>query len=168
MTGFDHFGRPRPAPPPGAPAPAMAAWLGGTGLLPFVFGAAAIWLAPEPIRAFAVSAVVVYAAVILSFLGGLAWGATSAAATDGRWKQLYARLLAASVVPALVAWGAALLPPAYGLAVMALCFVAVLALDRRLAAAGIVPPWWLKLRIRLSLTVAALLLAAAAGIALKS
>ncbi len=143
--------------------PAAAAWLGGTGALPFVFAAAAIWLAPEPVRAFAVSAVVVYAAVILSFLGGLAWGATAAAATSIPWTRGHARLLVASVVPALVGWGAALLPPVSGLVLMAVCFVAVLALDRRLSALGIVPPWWLKLRVRLSLTVAALLLVAAAG-----
>ena len=163
MTGFDHFGRPRPLPQRGAPVPAAAAWLGGTGALPFVFAAAAVWFAPDPVRAFAVSAIVVYAAVILSFLGGLAWSATAAATTTTAWTPAHARLLVASVVPALAGWAGALLPPGYGLALMALCFVAVLALDRRLSALGMVPPWWLKLRVRLSLTVAALLLVAAAG-----
>jgi hypothetical protein len=103
--------------------------------------------------------------VILSFLGGLAWGATCAATVDGRWEPTHSRLLAASVVPALVGWVAALLPLAYGLVVLALSFVGVLAIDRRLASLRMVPPWWMKLRRRLSLTVAALLLVAALGAA---
>lgn len=124
---------------------------------------AGIWLAPEPARSFAVSAIVVYAAVILSFLGGLAWGATCATAVDGSWSRPHGRLLAASVLPALAGWGAALLPPAYGLVLMALCFVAVLGIDRQLSVRRMVPAWWLRLRVRLSLAVAALLLLAAAG-----
>lgn len=105
----------------------------------------------------------IYAAVILSFLGGLAWGATCAATVDARWTPEHARLLVASVVPALAGWGMALLPASLGLTLMALCFVAVLMIDRRLAALGMVPPWWMKLRLRLSLTVAALLIIAAFG-----
>lgn len=84
---------------------------------------------------------------------------------DARWEPVHARLLAASVVPALAGWGAALLPLGFGLVVLALCFVGVLAIDRRLASLGMVPPWWMKLRRRLSLTVAALLLLAALGVA---
>lgn len=83
---------------------------------------------------------------------------------DGRWEPVHARLLVASVVPALAGWGAALLPPGFGLVVLALSFVGVLAIDRRLASLGMVPSWWMKLRRRLSLTVAALLLLAALGV----
>ncbi len=123
----------------------------------------AIWLGSEAASGFAAFAVVLYGAVILSFLGGLAWGATSAATVEGRWELTHSRLLAASVVPPLIAWGAALLPPGYGLVVLALSFVGVLAIDRRLASLRMVPPWWMKLRRQLSLTVAALLLVAAFG-----
>ncbi len=123
----------------------------------------AIWLGSEAASGFAAFAVVLYGAVILSFLGGLAWGATSAATVEGRWELTHSRLLVASVVPPLIAWGAALLPPGYGLVVLALSFVGVLAIDRRLASLRMVPPWWMKLRRQLSLTVAALLLVAAFG-----
>ncbi|MCU0893622.1 MAG: DUF3429 domain-containing protein [Rhodospirillales bacterium] len=132
-------------------------------MLPFAMAVPAIWLGSEAASGFAAFAVVLYGAVILSFLGGLAWGATSAATVEGRWELTHSRLLAASVVPPLIAWGAALLPPGYGLVVLALSFVGVLAIDRRLASLRMVPPWWMKLRRQLSLTVAALLLVAAFG-----
>jgi hypothetical protein len=138
-----------------------ARWLGYAGVLPFALAVPAIWLGSEAISGFAASAVVLYGAVILSFLGGLAWGATCAATVGRGWEPTHSRLLAASVVPALVGWGAALLPAAYGLAVLALSFAGVLAIDRRLASLRMVPPWWMKLRRRLSLTVATLLLVAA-------
>ena len=132
--------------------------------MPFALALLAIWLGSDAAAGFAAFAIVLYGAVILSFLGGLAWGATCAATVDGRWEPVHARLLVASVVPALAGWGAALLPPGFGLVVLALSFVGVLAIDRRLASLGMVPSWWMKLRRRLSLTVAALLLLAALGV----
>lgn len=131
--------------------------------MPFAIGAVAIWFAPEPFRTIAAPVVVVYAAVILSFLGGIAWGAACAAAAGEPWSDESSRLLVLSVVPALVGWGATFLPAPYPLSVMAAAILAVLFIDWRLAVANIVPPWWMKLRVRLSLTVAALLLLAAAG-----
>ncbi len=146
--------------------PAAAGWLGGNGALPFAIAAGAIWFAPAPFATMAVPVVVVYAAVILSFLGGLVWGAVcaAAAATDEPWSDKSSRLLALSVIPALVGWGATFLPAPYPLLVMAAAILAVLLIDWRLAVANIVPAWWMKLRWRLSLGVAALLLLAAAGV----
>lgn len=125
----------------------------------------AIWLGSEAVAGFAAFAVVLYGAVILSFLGGLAWGATCAATVEAPWEPVHTRLLVGSVIPALAGWVAALLPAGYGLMLLAVCFVGVLAIDGQLAALGLVPPWWMKLRRRLSLVVAALLLIAAIGYA---
>ncbi len=52
-----------------------ARWLGNLGLLPFVGGALLVWvgLAPE-LHAFVTGAMSAYAALIVSFLGGVHWG----------------------------------------------------------------------------------------------
>lgn len=145
--------------------PAAAAWLGGLGVVPFVLAAAAIWLMPSSASVVAGPVIVVYAAIILSFLGGLTWGVVCAAATARQaWTGWDSRMLAFSVIPALVAWAAVFLPLPYPFMAMTLGFLGVLLIDRSLAIAGVVPPWWMTLRVRLSLSVAALLLVAAAGL----
>ena len=57
-----------------AAVPAMAAWLGGLGALPFVGLAVAVVGLEGPARAVVVQALLGYGAVILSFLGGIHWG----------------------------------------------------------------------------------------------
>ena len=121
-----------------------ARWLGYAGLLPFVAGAAASFLAPTAALAPAVLAT--YAAVILSFLGGIHWGLG----------MLRGRPLAFAwgVVPSLIAWPALWLPTPAGLLVLAAALVLCLAVDRQtypghgLAA-------WLPLRLQLTLVAAA-------------
>ena len=53
--------------------PPAAAVLGLAGVLPFV-AAAVGSLQPGPLGAFALTALIAYGAVILSFLGGIHWG----------------------------------------------------------------------------------------------
>jgi hypothetical protein len=55
--------------------PGNAAWaLGIAGLLPFVASAAGLWLLAPDWASFAALALLTYAAVIVSFLGGIHWG----------------------------------------------------------------------------------------------
>jgi hypothetical protein len=70
--------------------------LGFAGLLPFVAGALAVSLGPSAWHDAALRALIAYAAVIVSFLGGIHWGVAPAAQNDG------ARLW--GVVPSLLAW----------------------------------------------------------------
>ncbi len=76
--------------------------LGWSGLLPFVGGALAVAVAPPAWHDMALRALVAYGAVIVSFLGGIHWGAPTGAAHDA------ARLW--GVVPSLLAWPLLLLP----------------------------------------------------------
>jgi hypothetical protein len=137
--------------------PPAAVWLGGLGLLPFAALTAGTWIADPPIAASFVHAVAAYGAVILSFVGGAHWGFGSKGPGS-------AGLLAASVVPSLLSWMALLLPPVPGLLLLAAGFAAVLLVDRQAVSAALAPPWWMRLRLPLSLTVAALLLVAVAGV----
>lgn len=89
------------------------AWLLGlVGLLPFYVLAAVA--AIVELRALAVTAYLAYGAVILSFLGGIAWG-RALSTTDANAYRL-------AVLPSLVAWAALLMPQAAGLAMLAAGF----------------------------------------------
>ncbi len=147
--------------------PFAAAALGLAGALPFVAGAALTWMSerPWPLDA-PVPILIAYGAVILSFLGGTIWGLTSAAAAGDPLAVESGRLFIVSVVPSLVAWGALLLAPLPALVLLAMAFAAQLFVDRWVDRLGLVPPWWLRLRVLLSAIVIASLFAAAIAVAL--
>jgi len=141
-----------------ARVPSSAIWLGGLGVLPFVALATAHILSTGEIASLTGFALAAYGAVILSFLGGIQWGLAIAPNRPGAPIGLPLTL---SVVPSLIGWGALLLPDPANLLVLALTFLAVLALDLWAARAGLAPDWYPKLRIPLSLIVAGALIAGA-------
>ena len=126
----------------------LATRLGLAGLLPFVAGAALVWVVRPEANPFVAQALAAYAALILSFLGGIHWGLAMRAPAPPP------ALLAWGVVPSLVAWPALLMRADAALVVHGLMLLACYGVDRRLY-----PPQgaqaWLTLRFRLS-TVAAL------------
>ena len=129
---------------PGPPAP-VALWLGYAGLIPFVAGAALCGLVPPESQRLATSALSAYAAVIVSFLGGIHWGIGFRAGTP--------RLFVWGVVPSLVAAGALLLPPRNGLSILGTMLLLCYLVDRCIYPAhGLAA--WLTLRWRLSLVAA--------------
>jgi hypothetical protein len=138
-----------------APAPA-ALRLGYAGLLPFVGGAALVWLLPvSPAQVFVAQALSAYAALIISFLGGIHWGHVMRGATG-------LPPLAWGVLPSLLAWPALLMPAHAALVVHGVLLLACYAVDRRLyAAAGTAA--WLTLRFRLSAVAALSCFIGAAG-----
>ena len=116
--------------------------------MPFLAGALLVWLVRADAHPYVALALSAYAAVIVSFLGGIHWGlAFTRAPPPTAW-------LVWGVLPSLVAWVAVMMPPSAGLVVHGAMLLTCYAVDRRLypqqgAAA------WLTLRFRLS-TVAAL------------
>ena len=128
---------------PRSPSPA-ARHLGRAGLLPFVACAAVAVLGPAGWRGAAAMALAAYAAVIVSFLGGIHWGLAMR-----QMPEPSPLLLGWGVAPSLLAWPALLLPigPALGLlgAGLLLCYAA----DRRLYPAHGVAAW-LGLRVQLT------------------
>ena len=67
----------------------------------------------------------VYAAVILSFMGAVHWGVAMAGTDQQRGKHFIA-----SVVPALIAWSALLLPQSLALLILLTGFIGLYAYDR--------------------------------------
>ena len=103
---------------------ARVRWLGYAGLLPFVACAGAAH-APHPAAALALQALAAYAAVIVSFLGGIHWGFGFVHRASG-WAPY-----AWGVTPSLLAWSALVLPVGQGLLLLAATLVLALAVDRR-------------------------------------
>ncbi|MEM6463766.1 MAG: DUF3429 domain-containing protein [Pseudomonadota bacterium] len=150
--------------PSGPPAiPVAAKWLGGLGVIPFVVCAAATLTAPPILAAVAALALLLYGAIILSFLGGIQWGLEIARnGRDGDAGVSFVRLTV-SVIPALIGWCSLLLPREYGLVLLAVAFACVLAVDLQAARTGQAPAWYPKLRWPLTVTAIVTLLAGMLG-----
>jgi hypothetical protein len=121
----------------------LAVFLGYLALLPFVAAAAAVWLAPAAWRPTAAQGLLVYAAVVASFIGAIHWGLAFAQTTPAQGLWLW------GVLPSIVVCGAALLPPQQGLWVQAAMLLACYAVDRRVYPREQVAQW-LPMRLRLT------------------
>ena len=134
------------------------------GLVPFVAGALLVWAVRDEVQAYVALALSAYAAVVLSFLGGIHWGFGMRQLQPQSRSQSRAASAALvwGVVPSLVAWPAAVMPPRGGLVILGLMLVVCYVVDRRLypaqGAAG-----WLTLRFRLSAVAALSCFLGAAG-----
>lgn len=133
------------------PIPLLPRLLGLAGLIPM---AGLLWLVlagGDSTRYAALALGWLYAALLFSFLGGLWWGlAAAAGARAPAWLWII------SVVPSLAAL-ATLLPwligepwPGPSLVWLGLAILVSPLVDRQIAARGLVPPWWLALRLILS------------------
>jgi hypothetical protein len=136
--------------------------LGWLGVIPFAAFALSLATGDVLPRGAAMSGLVLYGAIILSFMGGAQWGLAMVTTRDIPG-DMEARL-AISVLPALAAFGLWFLPATAALLGLAAVFVALLLYDIATARAGAAPAWYPALRIQLtSAVVICLLLAALIG-----
>ena len=133
----------------------MAKILGYAGLIPFIVFSTGTWMT-LPLMENAHAALMTYAAIILSFMGAIHWGLAMSQNSSHANLQL-----AGSVVPALLGWLALLIPMLYGYGLLALSFVVLYVADRLAGNQGLVPSWYLPMRVKLT-TVVVLCLAIAA------
>src|SRR5574343_876324 len=164
-----HPGRTR-APPPRSDAPAVtdavtvpappgpfAQRLGHAGLIPFVVGALFAWLITHAeAHAFAVDGLAKYAALIISFLGGIHWGLGMRQTVPSPVPFAWA------VTASLLAWVSVLMPAYAGLVVQGVLLIACYVVDRKhYRAHGAAA--WLTLRFRLTAVASLSCFIAAAG-----
>lgn len=129
--------------------PPAAAWLGGSGAIPFVALCIVPWVS-DVYADQALLALRAYGAVILSFLGGVHWGLAMSRTPDAPGFSA----LSLSVIPSLIGWVALLLPSARaGLFLLAVAIIAMLAVDVSLTRRQLAPAWYQPLRIALSVVV---------------
>lgn len=124
-------------------------WLGAAGLVPFLLALLLAFFGRTPEqRELGARAFVLYSGVILSFLGGIRWGAALPAPSF--------RLLALAVGPSLLAFGALLLPLAPAVVILGVSFAVVGLVDSTRGAHALWPQWFKQLRMRLSIAVVCL------------
>lgn len=138
-----------------SPTSRRVAWgLSLAGLIPFAGLTLFLYIWPDIIqRGFAALALATYGAVILSFLGGVRWGA----ALD---RSEPASIFALSMVPPLLGWFALALPLPLPFAVQAIGFALHGVWDWQAGRAGALPDWFVNLRVILSAFVTACLILA--------
>jgi hypothetical protein len=140
-------------------APHIARSLGAAGLLPQLVCLFLVATGNDDYQFAAQALAATYATIIFSFLGGLWWGLAAQSENPPSW------LWYAAVMPSLIGF-AAYLPWAYGgewpgpsLVILGVGIMASLLVDRQLGAQGFAPPWWMSLRLPLSLGLGGMTLA---------
>lgn len=140
--------------------PSTALWLGLAGAIPFAASALGTWLDPDIARrGIWITLGLTYGAVILSFLGGIRWGASLVAP----YRQ---RELALSVLPSLVGWIALIFPSAIGVCLLIGGFLMQALWDVTSVQTGKLPHWFGRLRMILTTIVVVSLLAILGKLAL--
>lgn len=136
--------------------PRAALILGWLGVIPFA--ACAVLTVTGGVLSYSatIDALVVYGAIILSFMGGAQWGLAMVTASADY--KLMGFRLAVSVVPALVAFGLALMPSASALFGLATAFAALFLHDVALVGNDAAPAWYPALRAQLTAAVVACLI----------
>lgn len=137
--------------------PPAARFLGFAGLMPQLACVAAAWFGPPKWRWSALAIGWAYAALILSFLGGIWWGLAAGAPDEGRRAPQW--LWVAAITPSLLAlmtflpWVFGVAWPGPSLYLLGGAIVLSILVDARLVTVR--PGWWMALRIPLSLALGA-------------
>lgn len=138
--------------------------LGVAGLIPFLLMMLGVWFADTSWLGDFVKGQLAYGMVILSFLGGVHWGAAllggSMADTDIRKALIW------GVTPSLIAWSATLFG-GFGFALLMAGFVAALQVDKQLYPVYGMPDWLLVLRKKLTIVVVLTLILTVIGANLR-
>lgn len=97
------------------------------------------------VRIPAIGALVTFAAIVLSYLGGIEGGlALREEASDEKARTL---ALCLSIIPSLAGWGVLWLPsPQHQIGAVIVLFIAVWGADLHLARHGLIPSWFVDLR----------------------
>ena len=136
--------------------PGAVGLLGYGGLIPFVGLAGGALILPETMAGIAEQGLLLYAAIILSFLGGLHWGRIAAGATISATNAKDAHAtswLIWSVLPSLWAWGVIWIVASQPLQAVLLAVGIFICwqVDRNALTAGLFANWMRKLRRDLSI-----------------
>lgn len=150
------------APTTHGPPPGLATRLGFAGLLPQLAAVAALLSRDLAWRFTALALAYAYAALILSFLGGLWWGLAAADAARAKgWMWLVAVTPSLVALASAVPWAIGAPWPVPSLLLLGIALIAALAVDAAFVRAGSVPPGWLRLRMPMSLGLGTLTIACA-------
>jgi hypothetical protein len=129
----------------------VAHLLGLTGLIPFALLSLAAWVVHPGWLGMLVRTQLGYGIALLSFLGGIHWGAALAC---GHLSVTQAKkALIWGVAPSILAFGSLLLEIGFGFAILMFGFIGAYQVDRRLYHWYKMPEWLLALRFTLTCVV---------------
>lgn len=127
-------------------APRLPIALTLLGALPFIALSISVTFIDAPVTGWMMQALLTYAAVILSFLGGIRWGFALQHAAHGK-PRLINRLYLESVGLSLAAWGTLFLPELHQrLLSFAFLFALAWGLESLLYNRRLIPLWYFNLR----------------------
>ena len=121
--------------------------LGYSGLIPFITFSIGSWL-PSPYHSYSVTILISYAAIILSFMGAIHWGAAMA-----NKEKTHNRYYLTSIIPALAAWLSLLVPEIFSLFILLTGFALLISYDIAVEKSQDFPAWYIPMRIRLTIIV---------------
>ncbi len=125
----------------------IAKTLGYAGLIPFIVFSIGSWLS-LPMITDATYILIAYAAIILSFMGAIHWGVAMANSEPNN-----TRYFIASVIPALSAWLALLIPQSYAIILLMIGFITLIIYDWSVEKSQRLPDWYIPLRNKLTTVV---------------
>lgn len=121
--------------------PKLPFLIGYAGLIPFVGLSTALWFVPATTQVLINQALLLYASLILAFMGAVHWGLAIQSFSPNRHRQL-----GISVIPPLVAWFAFFLPEILHYSILIIAFALLCLYDTRMAKNGDAPGWYPRLR----------------------
>jgi len=126
------------------------------GVLIFAGITAMLFSSQAQLRVPAIAALVTFAAIVLSHLGGIEWGLALRDESGNEMTRAIA--LGVASVPSLAAWGLFWLPsPQWQLSAALALFVAVWGADLWLSRHGLLPSWFVDMRTAVTAIVAVIL-----------
>ncbi len=142
--------------------PLISTWLGYAGLVPQIAAVTVLASGSAYWRFTALALAYAYAALILSFLGGLWWGlAARSAGRAPNWSWVAAVLPSLIALMSAVPWAIGAPWPGPSLVWLGLSILCSLIVDRKLSTLGLAPVGWMALRAPLAIGLGVLTLAAA-------
>ncbi len=126
----------------------LAHILGIGALVPFVLLSLACWVVHPGWLDDTIRGQLTYGIAILSFIGGIHWGA--ALLTGDMSAKQTKKVLLWGVAPAIMAWVAVLIDAGFGFAMSMVCFIGSYLYDKRMYPKYHLPDWLLQLRYRLT------------------
>ena len=125
--------------------PKAALLLGYGGLIPFITLSVATWFLTSGLLIQAHEALLLYASIILTFMGAIHWGVAMTHSANPNSVQL-----SVSVVPALIAWFAFFTTQSIHYVILYISFAGLCLIDSQGSKRGDLPAWYPKLRVPLT------------------
>lgn len=131
--------------------PPAALWLGVFGAIPFIVLVLVGAFVEPSWNILLGKSLTAYAALILTFLGGIQWGSVMSASNETGHKNTSRYVV--SIIPVLISWSSLLTAQRTSFWLLIAGFLLALLINLQAVSSGLLPEWYRQVRIPLSLVV---------------